>query len=162
GCWDTAGTCCSFPATNPTLFWCPPPGGNCIDNGTLAAPCNHGTLACQGGAWVCKNSKDPSPEVCDGIDNDCNGAVDDGVMNVGTPCGTNVGECKQGVLQCNAGMLTCVGGVFPTMEVCDGKDNDCDGTIDNGIPIGGPCTPAYDHIQYPDIGNPPMPRTGGA
>jgi MYXO-CTERM domain-containing protein len=149
GCWDKPGNCCQFPATNPTLHWCPPPGGTCTDNGTLASPCNHGALACVGGAWQCKGPKDPSPEVCDGVDNDCNGTVDDGVMNVGTVCGTNVGECKQGLLQCQGGVLSCVGGVFPTQEVCDGKDNDCDGNIDNGIPTGGPCTVPYDTTAYP-------------
>jgi hypothetical protein len=149
GCWDLVGTCCQFPAVNPTLHWCPPPGGNCTDNGTLSSPCNHGSLTCLGGGWTCKGPKDPGAEVCDGIDNDCNGAIDDGVMNVGTVCGTNVGECKQGLLQCQAGVLSCVGGVFPIMELCDGKDNDCDGTVDNGITTGGACTMPYDTVAFP-------------
>ncbi|MFT3775469.1 MAG: MopE-related protein [Minicystis sp.] len=149
GCWTDAGTCCHFPAVNPTLHWCPPPGATCTDNGSLTAPCNHGTLTCTGGAWQCKGPKEPVAEVCDGIDNNCNGVVDDGVMNVGTVCGSSVGECKQGILQCNAGILSCVGGVFPTAELCDGKDNDCDGTVDNGIPTGGPCTMPYDTSLYP-------------
>jgi hypothetical protein len=153
GCWDLpAGGCapaCAFPTVNPTLHWCPPAGATCNDNGTLAAPCNHGALTCAGGAWTCKGPKDPVAEVCDGIDNNCNGVVDDGVMNVGTACGTSVGECKQGVLQCAGGVLSCSGGVFPTMEVCDGKDNDCDGTVDNGIPTGATCDIAYDTVAYP-------------
>jgi MYXO-CTERM domain-containing protein len=153
GCWDLpTGNCptpCQFPATNPKLFWCAPTGATCNDNGTLAAPCNHGSLACVSGAWTCKGPKKPETEVCDGVDNDCNGTVDDGVMNVGTVCGTNIGECKQGVLQCSGGVLSCVGGVFPTQEVCDGKDNDCDGVIDNGIVTGGTCTVQYDTTLYP-------------
>ena len=149
GCWAQAGNCCSFPATNPTLFWCPPPGATCSDNGTLATPCNHGSLLCVGGAWSCTTSKAPAPEVCDGVDNDCNGTADDGVTNVGTPCGTDEGECQQGQLQCAGGVLSCNGGVFPTQEKCDGLDNDCDGTIDNGIPVGSTCDIVYDAIAYP-------------
>jgi hypothetical protein len=160
GCWDLAGTCCQFPAVNPTLHWCPPPGATCNDNGTLGAPCNHGALQCVLGGWTCKGPKDPVAEVCDGIDNDCNGTVDDGVMNVGTTCGTAVGECKQGVLQCNAGVLSCVGGVFPVMELCDGKDNDCDGTIDNGIPTGGPCAMPYDAVAFPGPRDAPPCKPG--
>src|SRR5690606_36495928 len=32
-------------------------------------------------------------------------------------------------------------------------DNDCDGVVDNGIQLGGDCTPDYDPSQYP---NPPV------
>src|SRR5262249_11015145 len=151
GCWNDPVGPCNPVCTFANLAWCPPPGGNCFDNGTLLPPCNKGTLVCAGASgWVCQGPKDPSPEVCDGVDNDCDGSIDEGpIPQVGQPCGSDVGECMQGILACNAGVLDCVGEVGPTPEICDGKDNDCAGAIDNGIPIGGPCTPAYDTMLYP-------------
>jgi hypothetical protein len=145
GCWDLPGNCCQFK----NLKWCTPAGAGCFDNGSLQPPCNHGSLSCSGGSWHCSASKDPVAEVCDGIDNDCDGNVDDNVPGVGGVCGSNVGECKQGVLACIAGALGCMGGVGPTQEICDGKDNDCDGNIDNGVPAGAPCMPTYDTVAYP-------------
>jgi Putative metal-binding motif len=80
-------------------------------------------------------------EVCDGVDNDCDGQVDedtaqDPLPQVGDTCGKNVGECTVGKIQCVMGQLGC-SGVPAAAETCDGKDNDCDGTIDNGDPGGG-------------------------
>jgi len=74
-------------------------------------------------------------EVCDGIDNDCNNIVDDGVMGVGTPCSSGEGLCEAAGSQvCNAnGELVCdaIPGT-PMTETCDGRDEDCDGVVDNG------------------------------
>ena len=47
-----------------------------------------------------------------------------------------MGECKSGLRTClGDGTLgtECVGQVQPILELCDGKDNDCDGDVDEGL-----------------------------
>ncbi|MBX3182625.1 MAG: hypothetical protein KIT72_19480 [Polyangiaceae bacterium] len=154
-CWGTDPAGC---APNPAcahqgLAWCAPPGATCKGTGSLTSPCQTGTLLCDGArGWICQGGTAPSPEVCDGADNDCNGSADDALgAPVGDACGSNVGQCQPGVLACNAGTLTCQGGVAPTTELCNGLDDDCDGTIDNGIPLGDSCAAPYDTNQFPGV-----------
>ena len=145
-CWNLTGNSCSF--ENAT--WDPPPGATCTGLGQLSAACQLGKLRCAGtNGWQCIGGKLPQPETCNGQDDDCNGVVDNGDPGGGATCGIAVGQCTMGLQQCQGGIIACVGGQGPTKEVCDGKDNDCDGQIDNGIPLGAPCQMQYDTTAYP-------------
>lgn len=131
---------------------------------------------CRPGRWDfnndpsdgCETQCSPSNdgvEICDGVDNDCNGVVDDDFdLTTVDNCGSCGNECRlahatpvceevNGRYQCQVGECEedwydfdgvrdngcekqCVesnGGV----EVCDGKDNDCDGKIDEETPNAG-------------------------
>ena len=70
-------------------------------------------------------------EVCDGRDNDCDGLVDVGAVDVGVTCidPTKSGRCAMGASACIDGHLLCQS-IGPAPEVCDGDDNDCDGVTD--------------------------------
>ncbi|MHC4815654.1 MAG: MopE-related protein, partial [Planctomycetota bacterium] len=65
---------------------------------------------------------------CDGMDNDCDGTIDEDFT--GAACGNTTGECTAGAYTCNLGVKLCQGGGGPTAEICDNKDNDCDGFTD--------------------------------
>ncbi|HJL23461.1 MAG TPA: MopE-related protein, partial [Polyangiaceae bacterium LLY-WYZ-15_(1-7)] len=106
--------------------------------GTDEGICMPGTTACVGGAIVCMGGTEPEEEVCNGLDDDCDGLVDDGIF-VGTPCGTDVGECSPGFNRCVDGGLECVDAIGPSDEACDGLDNDCDGEVDEGLGLGEAC-----------------------
>ena len=84
-------------------------------------------------------------EICDGADNNCDGTIDGVTSDAGGACGGmpgGSGECRQGTRMCINGGLLCVGAGTPGTEVCDGKDNDCDGGTDEEDPfLGTSCYP---------------------
>jgi Putative metal-binding motif len=100
-------------------------------------------MDCQASAGYADNSNDCADddaarhpgalEVCDAIDNDCNGKVDDGALEI---CG--VGLCSRFAESCTA---TCVPGA-PFEELCNGLDDDCDGETDeaDACPSGQVCS----------------------
>ncbi|MES1204528.1 MAG: MopE-related protein [Pseudomonadota bacterium] len=128
-----------------------------IDEGfNVGASCNNGlTGTCRRvGITECAPDKmsvtcnltgaPTAPEVCNGIDDDCNGMVDDGLgtgQGVGVDCGIQGQGCNKGITRCIAGKIVCEGSSQPTMETCNGRDDDCNGLVDDGTfpGIGDSC-----------------------
>jgi len=96
--------------------------------------CGEGLEACTGGVWGACSVGPPEPELCDNVDNDCNGMVDE-MLSLSCTATSGCGPVM--------GTSVCVGGTYGPCdallpaEVCNGVDDDCNGTIDDGA--GCPC-----------------------
>jgi len=127
----------------------PEAGEPCVS--LLPGLCSAGTSTCTAGTPQCIPNVQPgaTAETCDGVDQDCNGVVDDG-FNVGASCLEGNGQClAAGVITCNgSGGASCNADPGPpTPEVCDGKDNNCNQQIDEGFPLGDPCVGGVGQCQ---------------
>jgi hypothetical protein len=134
----SACDCCEFLC----LFDCTGcligPIGGCEPNiatGSVTDTCNGVDDDCDG---LVDEDQPPTTEVCDGVDNNCNGAVDE-QFPFSVTCGA-AGACA------GSQTFTCVGGVpdaTPCVgaievdsvpDICNGDDDDCDGLTDEDEP----------------------------
>jgi len=139
-----------------------PDAGDACDNGQLGACFDTGVMVCAGNGQgtVCNAQPgSPTPEQCNGADDDCDGLTDEGLGSsctctpvaeicngrdddcdgnvdegqlpgVGDSCGQTIGACEPGTLQCIAGALSCEGDTPPGTETCNSTDDDCDTFVD--------------------------------
>ena len=112
---------------------CWPLSKECAGQGWLVcAPNRKGVVCSLGGDRR-------APEICDGTDNDCDGLIDEGDPKINTPCDTGrQGICARGTVACSEGQRICRATAAPQEEVCDGRDNDCDGQTDHWTRYSGP------------------------
>jgi len=93
--------------------------------------CAAGPVRCVGGQIRCTGGGTPAPETCNGVDDDCDGAIDEGGI-----CASTTDTDSDGVTahdgDCNDTDPT----ISPELpEICgDGIDNDCDTLIDGRDP----------------------------
>ena len=110
----------------------PTDGLDCSTRGVCA-----GTNAvCVSGALVCRYDEpwQADETLCDGEDNDCDGAIDESHEDLGKVCSVGAGACMNtGRFVCDSsgtGLRCDAEPLEPKDERCDGRDNDCDGLID--------------------------------
>jgi hypothetical protein len=130
--WYPDGDGDGFGLTSGAVVACTQPSGTA----TAGGDCDDGSSAIHPGA----------SEHCDGVDEDCDGSIDEGAPGSGTwytdadgdgygDTGGAVSGCTQpsGTVATGTDCDDTDAGVFPgATEHCDGVDEDCDGSIDEG------------------------------
>lgn len=119
----------------------------CSDKGVCAGMQESIFRVCLKGEWVCEYSSipgwEPNESSCDSIDNNCDGNTDEGLLDQDCFNRNEYGKCA-GKTACNEFKgVTCVGPV-PAAEICNGIDDNCNGTTDEDL-VGIECEITNDY-----------------
>ena len=114
-------------------------GVTCSVAGKLG-PCAVSAQACinTSGTWSfgCPQTVFAVAETCNGVDDNCDGSIDNGILpGVGNACDIPglQGVCAGSEELCDHGVLSCLQTNFPSLEVCNSLDDNCNGQIDEGL-----------------------------
>ncbi len=88
-----------------------------------------GYETCSNKKWGVCDAKTPAAETCNGVDDDCNGFVDEETDGEDCFVTNEFGACPGKTLCGGEAGLICTGQV-PMAELCNGLDDDCDGLVD--------------------------------
>jgi hypothetical protein len=114
-------------------------GSTCT--GVPGAPCQTGMSGwCAAGTYdadmMCIPNHHNEVELCNGLDDNCNGQIDEGDWGLTPPCGNGICQRQYSLCIDGAPNTRCEPAPIAVPEVCgDGLDNDCDGVVDNGCPV---------------------------
>ncbi|WNG58007.1 hypothetical protein F0U59_27070 [Archangium gephyra] len=83
---------------------------------------------------------EPTAELCNGVDDDCDGEVDEDFA-LGAACdGPDSDQCQEGQVVCGAdGGTACSDTTADSVEICNLSDDDCDGEVDEDFHTGESC-----------------------
>ncbi len=119
------------------------PGGGGACETELLGLCRNGVETCTGGHVVCAQQVDPVEEVCNGLDDNCDGETDEAFAVLGEECRVGVGACaRDSVFVCNEagnGVVCDASAGNGADELCNGVDDDCDEIVDEGFGLGEVC-----------------------
>lgn len=112
------------------------------ENPITCTDVDHDGYSQEGGSCGARDCADTNPninpgnaEVCNSVDDDCDGNIDEG-FGLNIFCSVGIGACQRtGVSICTAnglGIQCSAVAALPTVEICDGIDNNCNGIIDDG------------------------------
>jgi alpha-tubulin suppressor-like RCC1 family protein len=123
-----------FGATSTSLTQCDPPVGYVLDS----TDCDDANGAIHPGGY--ERCDAPIAPATTSVDEDCDGSINEGCACMEgevQDCGPDrpaVGVCVTGTQVCVAGVwANCAGAVLARAETCNGRDDDCDGSVDNGF-----------------------------
>ena len=91
-----------------------------------------GLDVCGEGGWSGCDAQVPGPEECNLADENCNGQIDEDVVETECENSNDYGSCA-GFSTCVAGKVAC-DAATPMPESCNGADDNCDGFADEGYP----------------------------
>lgn len=135
-CDDVTQRCCST-------------GESCVDESCCrrtSQPCSASDDCCgsdvclSGRCLACRKLSQTCSEDADCCDGQCRSGICQVPCEEGTSCQVSgkQGLCSEGVTRCTPTAVVCEQVQFPTSELCDQQDNDCNGEVDDIPPT--PCT----------------------